>query len=342
MAVAVAVVSAFLLAVPQSAGSSEGATDYRSRVSEAWRLVASANPRTPAETGTLATRLDALLPPTERVQTDDGFLALDNSVLAGLTVKLARARTNAERQEALGDIRAHLETLRDLVGDTGTPGAPVREDPSALARLVAEREAAAGSPISAWLRDRVERLLRWLSERVERLQRTRSADTVTRVLQIGILVVLLLLLAWVAFLATRAVRRATARRSERSKGAQPPPVVPAAEELPTDALAHAAALAATGRFREAVRALFGDSARSLVGAGLVRQTRTLTNSELLAEARHASPEVASGLAGLCARFEVAWYGHRDPGETGYREALREHAAIAEALAEHAARDVVAA
>jgi hypothetical protein len=98
------------------------------------------------------------------------------------------------------------------------------------------------------------------------------------------------------------------------------PVIPAAEGLPADALTFAEDLAGQGRFREALRALFGGAARSLVERGLLRSTRTRTDGELLSDLRESAPGVVSPLRSLAETFESAWYGHFDPGVEGFRAA----------------------
>ncbi|TLM72997.1 MAG: DUF4129 domain-containing protein, partial [Actinobacteria bacterium] len=74
---------------------------------------------------------------------------------------------------------------------------------------------------------------------------------------------------------------------------------------------------ASGRTRDAVRALFGGAARTLVERGVVPQTRTRTDGELLADVSRAAPPVAPPLSELTGAFELAWYGHVEPGEDGY-------------------------
>jgi hypothetical protein len=138
-----------------------------------------------------------------------------------------------------------------------------------------------------------------------------------------VLVLTVLLAVLLVLVVVRAIIRARSGIATRpGQAAMPPePVVPAAEGLPADARAHAASLAAQGRYRDAVRALFGGAARRLVEAGLVRQARTRTNGELLSEVRAVLTQAHVPLSALSSTFEGAWYGHLDPGADGYAEAL---------------------
>jgi hypothetical protein len=103
-----------------------------------------------------------------------------------------------------------------------------------------------------------------------------------------------------------------------------------AADLPDDPLEFAERLAAEGRRRDALRALYGGAARRLVETGAVRRMRTRTNAELLRDVRVVAPHVASALSALTERFEAAWYGHGDPGETGFLAAKHSYAEVMEA------------
>ena len=95
--------------------------------------------------------------------------------------------------------------------------------------------------------------------------------------------------------------RRGAARAERSRSGPAHtegPVVAAAADLPDDPLAFAEALAAGGRRREAMRALYGGAARRLVDAGAIRRMRTRTNAELLRDVRESASLAAPALAAL--------------------------------------------
>jgi hypothetical protein len=275
----------------------------------------------------LASRLEELLPPGEEVRFGEVVLETDDAVLHAQIAKLRAAGSSEERREYAESIATHLATLRRDVLAEGARGEPPA-DPDALEELLRpaqiDREA---------LRERIARMAeafaRWFAERWMGLGGAGETGVwVARVVIGAILLALLVLAVWVVrrvVLTLRASRPSRTRRHRTPETVEP--IVPAAEGLPEDALAHAEELALQGRLRDAVRALFGGAARSLVERGWLEQTRTLTNAELLAEVRPQAPRAYTPLASLSGVFEKAWYGRLDPTPEGFERARQDYEAV---------------
>jgi hypothetical protein len=213
----------------------------------------------------------------------------------------------------------------------------VPSDPETLEDLLAGSDA----ELQQQLWELVERVMEWIAALLRSGElESDTAAVVAQVITISLLVALGLLLAWIVW---RLIRYYVARRREGRPAPKvstlAEPIVSAAEGLPDDALGHAEGLAARGSYREAVRALFGGAARTLVETGVVRQTRTLTNAELLREVRPVSAEAHVPLFHLSGTFEAAWYGHVDPGAAGFDEARSRYAEVVAAAQRAAERRV---
>ncbi len=275
----------------------------------------------------LAARINTLLPAREVVLLgEDEAVVVDNSLLRAMVTDLDSSDTPAERSSAVTDLSAHLASLQTAVGE---PGEDVPADPELLDEILAEREPDT-SAIQAYLAEMLQRILAWFERTFGNVGGETAVGFIDWVVR-GIVLALAVALVYIAFRVLQRLRRSAAERDLRIADAGGAPVVAAAEGLPDDALAHADSLAAAGEYRQAVRALYGGAARSLVEAGAVRQTRTLTSGELLSAVGPALPEVRQTLTHLTALFEAAWYGHRDPGETGFAQARADHTQIVSAL-----------
>lgn len=257
------------------------------------------------------------------VEFDGRAMEPDRARLAALAAQLRDARTQGARDDALEGLRANLVSMRQALGERG--GAPVRSDAAALRRLLAGR--APGKATAAtnqdwfgtWLMSLISRIASWLGT-------PGSSGGGGRWLLWAVLAAAAVVAIAVLARGAIAVRRGTARRS-RAEAADGGPVVAAAEGVPADALAFADRMAAEGRGREAVRALFGGAARGLEAAGVVRRTRTRTDAELLRDVRASAPAVAGPLEQLTHGFESAWYGHLDPGPDGFTAARAAYADV---------------
>jgi hypothetical protein len=311
------VLTVLLAASPvRAAEGVSDADDFRRRVEQAYEIAQSSTTlvETESEADELVGRIAGLLPGAERVRYEDRVVEVDDSVLAARLAELDVAPTPEVRRTAVERVAEHLRSLRAAVGARG--GEPVPEDPETLSALLATGEE--GEP--GFLADLVRRALEWLESLFGGIEFSQSSGSELLIQAVLWLVGIGLggLLVW---LLSRAVRARRARREGAKPGEDDTPaIVPAAEGLPRDALSYADELARDGRFRDALRALFGGAAREIVRAGIVRQTRTLTNGELLRAVRPGSSTVHVPLAALAGAFDVSWYGHADPGPRGYAAA----------------------
>jgi hypothetical protein len=324
---------AFLLGMsvcaPTALAAQVSVDDYRARVAKAADAVGTARVLSQKDAAYLAAELRRLLPQSEEVRAGDVIVAVSDESMPGLLSELEVAGSADGRSQALDALGGHLASLRTAVG---VPGRPLPYDAAALKRLLAggfeEPTTAASDMIRQWLDRIVRAVLDWLAG----VRSTPQGATTVRTVELAVLLGFASVALWLGWRGVRAWRRAAALRDRASVADPAAPVVAAAEGLPADPAAYADSLAAEGRFREAVRALFGGAARSLAERGFVSRTRTRTNAELLAEIEPSAPDVARPLGSLSHAFEVAWYGHRDPGGPGF-EAARE--AYREALGEAA-------
>jgi len=302
--------------------------DFRSRATEARAAVRAAERGGVGvgEARSVASRVQALLPGTETLRTPNGEVNVDDSVVQSLAIHLAAAHTADARREAAVAVERQLTSI--IEASTPTVGS-TRTDPALLRRMLAEGR---GDRLDLGQRlgELVAGILDWLGRAVEHSGAARPLSTAWR------------LAFWVAVIALAGVLGVTAWRvvvrlrqslvapdARRTGSGDIGAVVAAAEGLPPDALAYADDLAASGRFREAVRALFGGAARYLVERGVVAQTRTRTDGELLAEVVPA-PFVHRPLSVLTGVFERAWYGHADPGADGFADACVRYAEVVRA------------
>lgn len=332
---AAAAVFVFAVALPASAHAAVSTfADYRGRVVRAVEAVkageaAAADRRKALE---LAAKLHGLLPEREQVREQTRTIDVSDPALTRLLGELEAAGTSEDRAAVLSRIGRHLATLS---GAVGAPGAAVRSDPAALQRLLSGVRTGPAAAESTWMQDLIDRVLTAIQEWLSGVTSTREGATRLRTALYAVMIVFAGLVAWIAWRGVRAWRRAVVRGERAGGGRSVPALVEAAEGLPEDAASFADKLAAQGRHREAVRALFGGAARTLGARGVLVRTRTRTNAELLAEVRMAAPAVEAPLRGLSDAFELAWYGHREPGEFGFISARALYDAVLAAPAAHA-------
>lgn len=340
VALAAPAASAFASAAAAFASPDAGvvtAAEYVARVQDVRRVAASAAPGgvSAREASDVSARVAALLPDGQRVSVPGGEVAVDASVVGALASQLGAARTDVSRERALEALRAQLDSLAGSA--EGLPGAgvraDVRSDPDALRELLARHQGGRRAVLGEEIAKRLQQALEWIADGLG------SLLTPARELRLSVtawVVTSIVLAAFLAFVAWRvavALRASVSRRRAAASLAEVGvPVVAAAEGLPDDALAYAEELAAAGRYREAVRALFGGAARALVEEGLIAQTRTRTDSELLAEVEPVAPSAHPPLALLTRAFEFAWYGHADPGRHGFDEARGRYVEVLSAVA----------
>lgn len=323
-----------LFAAVAPARETDTVSEYRERVIEARELVkeaAQGEGPDEIEAFTLATKLNELLPATEVVDVNGTVVHVDNSVMRGMVARLAASPRKEMRLSVVRELGVHLDSLRQATGD---PGDEIPQDADALARLLSDENTENRAAISNLFGDLVERVGKRLLEWWMSLGASRATgEALTTVLWV-LLAALTAFVLWVFVRAFLASRAGALRPAKGIIAAPVGAIVAAAEGLPDDPLAFAEERAALGDLRGAIRALFGGAARSLAQAGVVRQTRTHTNGELLAQVRAFGQAALHGpLASLCARFERAWYGHHNPDDAAFAAARDEYVAIAAAARE---------
>jgi len=309
---------------------------YAVRIAQARDVLdeAGADIALPQVAETTAEEIAGLLPRSETVPMRDGSSVLvDNTDLHGLLAELALAGTAAEREAAAGLLGGHLDALALLAEERS---GPVAYDAALFERVLADARIVEESALDRWARELQQRVTEWLRS----LLSASSGDgAALPIVEYAVWAVSALAVAAVAFFVLRAWRRAVARREsvEVAEREAETPVVAAAAGLPDDVLAYAELAAARGDRREAVRALFGGVARLAGRRGVVERTRTRTTTELVRDVVRAAPVLGDDLSLLAQLFEPAWYGHRDPGESGWDAARAAYVRLEGALGTGGAR-----
>ncbi len=326
---ACAVLVAVLVVPSLACAASATAAEYRERVATARAAVEEALPGVADEAAAhdLAEEVGALLPAHEQVTLGGGDVSVDNSALHTLLGQMDDAGSADGRRRSAESILAHLDSQQVALGTTGT--APPHDE-AALERILKDEGVTKADPqnkLLAEIQKLVDKLLAWLTAAGERP----AVKASFRVAYYALLVLSGFAVIWIAWLVIRRLRASGLRGDSSGGAADDAPVVAAAEGLPDDALAFADAEAANGRFREAVRALFGGAARELVVRGVVPRTRTRTTRELLGDVGDSRPHVLPPLRLLADAFEPAWYGHVDPGSPGYADARAVYVSLTGAL-----------
>lgn len=291
---------------------------YRGNVAEAHSLAAAAGiDMTQREATDLAIAINELVPAQIKVETPEGSVDVDNSIVRVLVATLDAAETTQERRESAADLEAHLASLTRTLG---TPGETVPADPEALARILVEQAPQPTSVFNKYLARLIERLGEWLEAWWSRIGESSGAGTVLTVVTVVFVALVGALLFWLAARALLRVRAGSQQQPPLPELPDPvDAVIEAARDLPADALAYAEECAARGELREAVRALFGGAARELQEAGYVVEAHMRTNRELLLEIRPQVRDAYEPLEQLSQVFERAWYGHHEPDAEQFAE-----------------------
>lgn len=323
------------LALPSTAhAATTTVVEYRERVVAARAAVEKALPGVADEAAAreLAATVGELLPESEKVDVGGTEVTVDNSGLEALVSSLDAAGSAEPRREAADRILAQLDSQ---VAALGTPGPALPTDPAALDRILKEEGVggaqSARSTLLAELQKLMSRIIDWLTSAGDQSAVRNSF----RVVYYALLAISGLAVMWVVVLVIRRLRSSRVRGDASDAADVQGPVVAAAEGLPDDALAFADSEAAAGRSREAVRALFGGAARELVERGVVPRTRTRTTRELLGDVEQARPRVVPPLRALASAFEPAWYGHVEPGASGYADARAVYVTLLDMLVDAA-------
>jgi hypothetical protein len=337
LAVLLAAALAAPLAAHAAAPEPLSVESFSRRVTEARSLVQQRLPTIDQRpvAGEVVSKVIVLLPVAERVQLDGNVITVDHGLLRALLAKLDVSHQAATRRELGGQILEYLTSLEAAMPAPSATGVP--SDPAALRRLVAAQrpkpDNSALARLVEWVNEVLAKIARWFADSALAPSSGPVATTAWMIVLGGAL----LLALWGAWRVALAWRRTVRARDIASAEEPALPVVAAEADLPADVLGYAETLAREGRFRDAVRALFGGAARRLADAGMLTRTRTRTNAELLAEVPATTP-VRPPLADLTGEFEVAWYGHVEPDRGGYGSAKTHYEQVVQALERQVRRD----
>ncbi len=188
-------------------------------------------------------------------------------------------------------------------------GVPIdlgREEAQALAR-----EELADPVYRAAQPSLLEQVLRWVSEHLGRLVdavgSSRGGGWTAVVVVLAVLVAVAVAVRW---------RVGPVARRRRVEGALDTRAARAA-----DLRAEAAALAAAGRWDEAVRARLRAVVRTLEDRGVLDQRPGRTADEVAAEGGRALPVAAPALARAARTFDDVWFGGRPAGPASYQDVV---------------------
>jgi len=327
MLVAAAVLALGLAAPAAAWGAPVTVSEFASRIDAAASAVATADAgiATSATASSLADAVDALLPAgldvVEGTRTIEVF---DVQAVGVLTSRLRASSDGPGRRSAAQSLAAHLASMRVALGESGA----FPSDPAALRAMLAARPVTTDSGQN-WLDEQIAKLLKAIGDWLQKLNvpgTGASPFAPSRLLPWAVVALPLLVVAWLLLRSARRRRRKAAPVPADISGPHAP-VVAAAADLPADPLRYAESLAASGMFRDAVRALYGGAARHLVDVGVVTRMRTRTSLEMLRDLSAASPGLAPVFERLTADFESAWYGHTDPGGVGFDRARESYEAV---------------
>lgn len=308
--------------------------DYRDRVRRALDVTIAAHdgvPYSASASEDLAIRVDELLPPIEVVLVDGRGVLVDNSMLRSMVESLRAARSPGQRLHLADRMEEHIASLAVAVG-TGD-GAKIGSDPAALRALLAGRTAPGDEGISKTLSEWIDALLAWIGTQWGNVTSSPGGAFLTELIRWAVIVTLVGLLTFLAYRVFERVRSSLAAAdSAVPTVGDIASMTPFEEALPADALAYADDLAGEGDFRDAVRALMRGSVRALRHAGWLYRTRARTTGELLYLLEGAPATIDGPMRGLALEFDRVWYGHRDPGPTGFARAREYYLRLTEALA----------
>ncbi len=218
-----------------------------------------------------------------------------------------------------------------------------------IPRLVPESAMSWLERVSRWLEEVLRSMaralvdvLRWLFGGLRRLFGGGSgggaaSGEIARIVAWAVGVAAVALVVW---LIVRLVRASAQERRARASAT----VVPAADVGDDDALARspdewrraATEFADGGRGREAVRALYLSLLSALHHAGAIDYDRTRTNTAYVGDVAAGHPARAPFVS-ITSRFDVAWYGRREPSAAELDAATAESDSVLRAFAKERTR-----
>lgn len=305
--------------------------DYHRRVDEAIELVGqfqSTDEYTaPIPLPSQLEPLRTLLPTTESVEVEGRSIVVDNSWVPRALDRYAVLESLDDRIDAVGRIALMLDEIdRHILELEGSPRHATAQDRQQLEEILKrpEFQERGENPVSAFIRETRDQLLKWLSDLLKPLFGGATGEG----LGFGLRILIILGAGLALALLGRAVWQAVGRR--RSAAVRGRKVI-FGEEIDesttaSDLAAQARALAGKGDYRGAVRRLFVALIYQLDERDLVRLRPQATNREYLALVRRFD-RLHPIMSTLTDTFERVWYGEAavdrgayDTFESMHREA----------------------
>lgn len=290
-------------------------SEYQVRVGQAAQMATEVIEQIDAEepdeaviNDTLA-RLRAMLPATEDIELNGEVIHVDN-------VWLHQMPDAQRSSEALTIIAERLAALERRLKVTLNSPRPAAEEQARLERILAQPdyqdELRQESAVQRWLRELMEKILRFLAQLFQKQPRTAERPG-TRTLDLFRLLLLAVTAAALIFGLLRLAGRFRRRvKAEREKPEAREILGELIEEGTTaeDLFRNAAELARQGNYRLAIRRAYIALLYELELRGNLQLHHSRTNRDYLNELR-AMPHIHTPVEELTSTFERTWYGEAE-------------------------------
>ena len=263
----------------------------------------------------------ASLPRHQTVEIGADVYKVDNS---GLYEALDNVEKSEDQTEAIRQLEENVSALEQRVTERQSATASGENKGWAKSRMesiLARPEYATGARGPNALTRLIMDFLRWLQSIFPQAQPMEPgrALSVSRVVQIVIILAAVLLLAYVAkisiprFRRSRKVKSTNKREARIVLGERLEP-----DETSTNLLSEAEALAKRGELRAAIRKAYVALLVELGDRKIISLAQHKTNRDYLRGLRDV-PQLHSQMRGLTDSFERHWYGFADANETDWQE-----------------------
>lgn len=263
----------------------------------------------------------ASLPRHQTVEIGADVYKVDNS---GLYEALDNVEKSEDQTEAIRQLEENVSALEQRVTERQSATASGENKGWAKSRMesiLARPEYATGARGPNALTRLIMDFLRWLQSIFPQAQPMEPgrALSVSRVVQIVIILAAVLLLAYVAkisiprFRRSRKVKSTNKREARIVLGERLEP-----DETSTNLLSEAEALAKRGELRAAIRKAYVALLVELGDRKIISLAQHKTNRDYLRGLRDV-PQLHSQMRGLTDSFERHWYGFADASETDWQE-----------------------
>ena len=261
------------------------------------------------------------LPPQQTVEVGDQVCNVNNS---GLHLALDELENSNDQAEALRQLVERLNAIEQRVAERQLAGAAAESKGWAKSRLesiLARPEYATGERGPNALTRLIQDLLRWLQNLFPKRQPMASGTAVSlsRVVQIAVVVGAVLLLAYVGRIVLTKFKRSKKYKTPKKRQAR---IVLGErlepEETSTNLLSEAEALAKRGELRAAIRKAYIALLVELGDRKIISLAQHKTNRDYLRGLREV-PQLHSQMRGLTDSFERHWYGFAEANDNDWQE-----------------------